>query len=59
MGRHFPAMALVEVAALLDPGAKVEIQGIAVITPQDEAVGESTGTYPVVDFTQAISKGGA
>jgi len=31
MGRHFPAMTLVEVNALLDAGAKVEIDGIAVI----------------------------
>lgn len=31
MGRHFPAMALVQVAALLDPRAKVEIQGLAVL----------------------------
>lgn len=31
MGRHFPAMALVEVKALLEPGAQVEIEGIAVI----------------------------
>lgn len=31
MGRHFPAMALVEVAALLEPGAKVEIQALAVL----------------------------
>lgn len=31
MGRHFPAMALVEVRALLEPRAKVEIQGLAVI----------------------------
>lgn len=31
MGRHFPAMALVEVAALLEPRAKVEIQGLAVL----------------------------
>ncbi|MEM1206890.1 MAG: RidA family protein [Acidobacteriota bacterium] len=31
MGRHFPAMALVEVAALLEPDAKVEIQGTAVL----------------------------
>lgn len=30
-GRHFPAMALVEVKALLEPGAKVEIQGLAVV----------------------------
>lgn len=30
-GRHYPAMALVMVAGLLDPGAKVEIQGLAVL----------------------------
>ena len=32
LGRHFPAMALVEVKALLEDDAKVEIEGIAVIT---------------------------
>ena len=32
MGRHFPAMALVEVKALLEDGAKVEIEGIAVLS---------------------------
>ena len=32
MGRHFPAMALVEVKGLLETQAKVEIEGIAVIT---------------------------
>lgn len=32
MGRHFPAMALVEVQALLEPGAKVEIEGTAAIS---------------------------
>ncbi len=31
MGKHFPAMALVQVAALLEQGAKVEIQGLAVL----------------------------
>ena len=31
MGRHFPAMVLVQVAGLLDDGAKVEIEGMAVI----------------------------
>lgn len=31
MGRHFPAMALVEVSALLEPGAKVEIEATAVL----------------------------
>jgi enamine deaminase RidA (YjgF/YER057c/UK114 family) len=29
MGRHFPAMTLVEVKALLEPGAKIEIEGLA------------------------------
>jgi enamine deaminase RidA (YjgF/YER057c/UK114 family) len=33
MGKHFPAMALVEVAALLEPKAKVEIEATAVIPP--------------------------
>jgi enamine deaminase RidA (YjgF/YER057c/UK114 family) len=31
MGRHFPAMALVEVKGLLEPGAKVEIEATAVV----------------------------
>jgi enamine deaminase RidA (YjgF/YER057c/UK114 family) len=31
MGRHYPAMALVEVKSLLEDDAKVEIEGIAVI----------------------------
>lgn len=31
LGRHFPAMALVEVKSLLEDDAKVEIEGIAVI----------------------------
>ena len=31
MGRHYPAMALVEVKSLLDDAAKVEIEGIAVL----------------------------
>lgn len=31
MGKHFPAMVLVQVAALLDDGAKVEIEAMAVI----------------------------
>ncbi len=31
MGRHFPAVALVEVSGLLDRGAVVEIQAIAVL----------------------------
>jgi len=31
MGRHYPAMALVQVAALVDPLAKVEIEATAMI----------------------------
>jgi enamine deaminase RidA (YjgF/YER057c/UK114 family) len=31
LGKHFPAMALVEVKGLLEAGAKVEIQGLAVL----------------------------
>jgi enamine deaminase RidA (YjgF/YER057c/UK114 family) len=31
IGRHFPAMTLLIVAGLLEPGAKVEIEATAVI----------------------------
>jgi enamine deaminase RidA (YjgF/YER057c/UK114 family) len=31
MGRHYPAMALVEVRGLLEPGAQVEIEAVAAI----------------------------
>ena len=31
MGRHFPAMTLVEVKSLLEPAAKVEIEATAVL----------------------------
>ncbi len=34
MGHHYPAMALVTVRGLLELGARVEIQGIAVIGPE-------------------------
>ena len=34
MGKHFPAMALVEIAGLLEPGARVEIQALAVLESQ-------------------------
>ena len=33
MGKHFPAMVLVQVAGLLDDAAKVEIEGMAVVSP--------------------------
>jgi enamine deaminase RidA (YjgF/YER057c/UK114 family) len=33
MGKHFPAMVLVEVKGLLDDEAKVEIEGIAALNP--------------------------
>ena len=35
IGRHFPAMTLVQVAALLEDGAKVEIEATAVV-PKSE-----------------------
>ena len=31
MGKHYPAMALVQVASLLDDAAKVEIEGMAIL----------------------------
>ena len=34
MGKHYPAMTLVEVSALLEDGAKVEIEATAVIAPE-------------------------
>lgn len=34
MGSHYPAMALVEVAALVDPRAVVEIEATAVLPPE-------------------------
>jgi enamine deaminase RidA (YjgF/YER057c/UK114 family) len=33
MGRHYPAMTLVQVAGLLEDGAKVEIDGLAATQP--------------------------
>ncbi len=32
MGKHFPAMTLVEVKGLLDPAAKVEIEAVAILS---------------------------
>ncbi len=37
MGRHYPAMTLVEVSALLEPGALVEIEATAVLASDDAA----------------------
>jgi enamine deaminase RidA (YjgF/YER057c/UK114 family) len=31
MGKHYPAMSLVKVAGLLEPGALVEIEGVAML----------------------------
>lgn len=31
LGKHYPAMALVKVAGLLEPGAKVEIEAVALL----------------------------
>lgn len=33
MGRHYPAMSLVKVAGLVEPGALVEIEGVAMLPP--------------------------
>ncbi len=57
MGKHYPAMALVEVQALLEPRAKVEIQGIAVLSAPARAISEASGTFSVTEIRQAISKG--
>jgi enamine deaminase RidA (YjgF/YER057c/UK114 family) len=37
LGRHYPAMSLVEVAALLEPGARVEIEATAVLPAEAAA----------------------
>ncbi len=34
MGRHYPAMALLEVSRLVDDGAMVEIEATAVLPPE-------------------------
>jgi len=51
MGRHYPAMALVEVCGLVDPGAKVEIEATAVIPeeagpPGNAASGPEAAPHP-------------
>jgi enamine deaminase RidA (YjgF/YER057c/UK114 family) len=35
MGDHYPAMSLVQVAALVEPGARVEIEATAVVAHSD------------------------
>ncbi len=37
MGRHYPAMAVVEVSALIEDGAKIEIETTAVLPEGDQA----------------------
>lgn len=48
MGKHYPAIALVEVAGLLEPGALVEIQAIAAMgaraEPKTERIDAGGGT---------------
>ncbi len=34
MGKYYPAMSLVKVAGLLEPGALVEIEGVAMLPPE-------------------------
>jgi enamine deaminase RidA (YjgF/YER057c/UK114 family) len=36
LGKHYPAMALVQVAGLLEPGAKVEIEATALLPARGE-----------------------
>ena len=36
MGKHYPAMSLVKVAGLLEPGALVEIEGIAMLPHENK-----------------------
>lgn len=55
MGRHFPAMALLEVSALVDPRAVVEIETTAVVSAaQDAATSaeESTSTADDADTVE-------
>jgi enamine deaminase RidA (YjgF/YER057c/UK114 family) len=39
MGHHFPAMSLLEVAALLEPGAQIEIEATAAVPPANAREG--------------------
>jgi enamine deaminase RidA (YjgF/YER057c/UK114 family) len=46
MGRHFPAMAVVVVAGLLEPDAKIEIEATAVIPPKAAAASRPARSRP-------------
>jgi enamine deaminase RidA (YjgF/YER057c/UK114 family) len=35
MGKHFPAMSAIQVAALIEPGALLEIEATAVLPPNE------------------------
>jgi enamine deaminase RidA (YjgF/YER057c/UK114 family) len=35
MGSYYPAMSLVKVAGLIEPGALVEIEGVAILPMED------------------------
>lgn len=43
MGRHFPAMAWVEVAGLMEPGAMVEVEATAALPPEEPAAIDPRG----------------
>jgi enamine deaminase RidA (YjgF/YER057c/UK114 family) len=45
LGKHYPAMALVGVAGLVEPRAQVEIQAVAVL-PRRSATQSATGEAP-------------
>jgi enamine deaminase RidA (YjgF/YER057c/UK114 family) len=52
LGRHFPAMALLQVADLLEDGALVEIEGLAVLPEGPGAPGAApTGTPETMEKT--------
>lgn len=46
MGRHFPAMALVEVAGLIEPGARVEIRAVAALPSAPATPATPSGEEP-------------
>jgi enamine deaminase RidA (YjgF/YER057c/UK114 family) len=43
MGKHYPAMSLVKVAGLLEPGANVEIEGVAMLPERASLVPPAPG----------------